>query len=232
MKIRCPRCQAVFELPSTTAGTILTCPCGAKMRIPRASSVASQPSTEAEEPDPTEPSPKPHVGRPEEVRQPAINPRLFDQPNESTPLATVQPATPSTQNIATYSPFTSETGGRRFSNSDIDPTDEKKIRSIIREGNRIMVSTLVCFLCCCCMIILFPPWYYFRLRQWEKYSQKYPTLLDTMAAPGSLPHQFQACRKQLRTGFIIGTVTIGVYALLWIVSLTIQMLGLGPPPQG
>jgi hypothetical protein len=79
MKIKCPGCASLLEVPDSSAGQVVKCKCGKQLRAPAAK---GSPSTPAR-PAPTRPAPtRPAPGRPAASVPPAAS-GLFDELTDS-----------------------------------------------------------------------------------------------------------------------------------------------------
>ena len=235
MKIKCPSCKSVFEVSSTAAGGIVRCACGAKLRVPSPSKIApfdTTSSSEVPKHDSTEDDNLETFSFPDASGNPLIDREPFEQGTETGDQTSFEQRGSSPQITSPFSSSGSTQENKAFSTPEIDPEDEKTIRSIIREGERLLVYSILGVVCCSCMLLIFifPIWYYWRLRQWNRFSEAYPLLLDPNAPPGSLPRQFQDCRRKLHTGFVIGICCFSTYAFFSLIGLLLKALGIEANP--
>lgn len=80
MKIKCPACQAVLNIPDSAAGKVVKCPCGKQLRAPGVSSTPVQPPAQPQRPTPQRPTPqRPTPQRPAQPSGDGFDPGIFDE---------------------------------------------------------------------------------------------------------------------------------------------------------
>ena len=101
----------------------------------------------------------------------------------------------------------------------IPTADLKKIQAVVKDASQFWLGILLCFLCSGIGMLVIGIWYLVRLSQWNRLASQYPILMQTDAAPGSLPQQFQSSKWKLMTGFSFGAVLLVLFLLLILASI-------------
>ncbi len=112
MKIKCPACQAVLNIPDSAAGKVVKCPCGKQLRAPGVSSPQTgQPQPRPQQPQPGQRPQQPQPGqrpqqpqRPQQGQRPQQPQRPQGQPQRPQPQRPQQPARPQSSGGGGFDP--------------------------------------------------------------------------------------------------------------------------------
>ncbi len=207
ISIVCNRCQARLNVKDRAAGKRVKCPKCEHLILVRASEdeielveaelvlespqAASQPETQQPPVQPYNPFTAGASNSSSDFSVDPSNPYL-----SRTVDPNAVPATPQQIGIANY--------------------EVVKIEAILSDAKQVGVAILICLLCSLIGSLLIGPWYYKRFKEWERYSRRYPVLLDPNAPYGSLSQRFRDARSKLQTGYIFGFIIllIGVTMIL------------------
>lgn len=110
---------------------------------------------------------------------------------------------------AKVAPSANDQLGRRI---HIPNADIAKIEAIISDAKLLIVAIILCLFGIGCVIA--GPWYFIRQKQWERFSVKYPFLLDPAAEIGSLAQRFQRSKTAISNGLLLGILIPGLYLFL------------------
>ncbi|MCG8652104.1 MAG: zinc-ribbon domain-containing protein, partial [Pirellulales bacterium] len=108
MKIKCPACAKVLNIPDSAAGKVVKCPCGKQLRAPAAAAPTQAAGSSRPQPAAQRPSAQRPVAQRPAAPSPGVDPGIFDELTDND----LQPVTAVAQPGRAEPTAPSSTGGR------------------------------------------------------------------------------------------------------------------------